>query len=202
MLILSTDDLRRAVPMDRAMEAVADAFAQCSAGQAAMPLRQRIALPPHDGLALLMPAHLAGSGAFGVKALTLFADNPARHGLPAISALVLLFDTTTGAPLALVSGGSLTALRTGAASGVATQLMARPDVDTLALFGAGAQALPQAWAVCVARPIRRILLVNRTREHAARLADELRALGEPVPPDVQIASSAAEALAVADVVCC
>src|SRR5262249_46083231 len=125
-----------------------------------------------------------------------------RHGLPAISALVLLFDTTTGTPLALVSGGSLTALRTGAASGVATQLMARLDADTLALFGAGAQALPQACAVCVARPVRRILLVNRTREHAAHLADALHALGEPIPPDVQIASSAAEALAVADIVCC
>src|SRR5262245_25167152 len=173
MLILSTEDLQRAVPMERAMEAVASAFAQYSAGQATMPLRQSIALP-HEGLALLMPAHLAGSDAFGIKALTIFTQNPTRHNLPAIHALVLLFDTATGEPLALMSGGFLTALRTGAASGVATQALARPDAAVLALFGAGAQALPQAWAICVARPIRRILIVNRTREHAERLAEVLR----------------------------
>ncbi len=200
MLVLSEDDLRRALPMEPAMDAVADAFAQLSAGQAHVPLRMRVPLPPGDGLALLMPAHLAGAtgseeAAFGVKALTIFPENPARFGLPAIAALVLLFDVQTGVPLALLNGGYLTALRTGAASGVATRLLARPDARVLALFGAGAQALPQAWAVSVARPIARILLVNRTRAHAERLAAALRAFGPPIPPDVRIARDACEALA-------
>jgi ornithine cyclodeaminase len=165
-----------------------------------------VPLPPGEGLSLLMPAHLRGSAdgagsAFGVKALTLFPENPARLGLPAIAALVLLFDTSSGVPLALLTGGYLTALRTGAASGVATRLLARPDARVLALFGAGAQALPQAWAVCVARSIARILLVNRTHAHAERLAVALRAFGPPIPPDVRIAADAREALAEADVVC-
>jgi ornithine cyclodeaminase/alanine dehydrogenase-like protein (mu-crystallin family) len=202
MLIITHDNLRQAVPMAAAMDAVAAAFAQLSGGQADVPLRSHVAIPPQEGLALLMPAYLAGSEALGVKALTLFPHNAARHGLPAIHAVVLLFDTTNGQPLALIDGGSLTALRTGAASGVATRLMARGDARVLALFGAGAQALPQAWAVCVARPIARIRLVNRTSAHAERLAAELRAFGAPIPTDVRVVPTARDALAEADVACC
>lgn len=201
MLIITRDELRRAVPMDRAIDAVAGAFAQLSGGQADVPLRPHVAVPPQEALALVMPAYLAGSGGLGVKALTLFPHNPARRGLPAINALVLLFDTEDGLPLALIEGGYLTALRTGAASGAATRLLARDDARVLALFGAGAQALPQAWAVCAARPIERIWVVNRTAARAERLAAELRSFGAPIPADVRVAPAPA-ALAEADVVCC
>jgi alanine dehydrogenase len=201
MLILTREDVRRALPMAAAMDAVERAFAQLSAGRAEVPLRPHVAVPEADGLLLVMPAYLAESGALAVKALTLFPHNAERHALPAIAALVTLFDATNGVPLALLDGGYLTALRTGAASGVATRHLARQDARTLALFGAGAQALPQAWAACVARPIARILLVNRTRAHAERLATELRAFGDPIPADVRIAASAREALAEADVIC-
>jgi ornithine cyclodeaminase/alanine dehydrogenase-like protein (mu-crystallin family) len=202
MLIIGRNDLQRAVAMDQAMDAVATAFAQLSYGQAEVPLRLHVAVPAQEGLALVMPAYLAGSDALGVKALTLFPHNLARRGLPAIHAIVLLFDTADGRPLALLDGGYLTALRTGAAAGIATRIMARADAQVLALFGAGAQALPQAWAVCVARPIQRIWIVNRTRANAERLAAELRAFGPPIPADVRVAPSAQTALAEADVVCC
>ncbi len=202
MLILTRADVERVLPMESAMEAVAGAFAQLASGQATVPLRLHLAVPPVDGLALLMPAHLAGSGALGAKALTLFPHNAARYRLPTISALVTLFDAETGVPLALLDGGYLTAMRTGAASGVATRLMARDDARVLALFGAGAQALAQVWAVCVARSIERVVIVNRTRERAEQLAERLRAFGTPLPPDVRVATSAGEALAEADVVCC
>ncbi|HEU5369124.1 MAG TPA: hypothetical protein VFU69_11695 [Ktedonobacterales bacterium] len=207
MLILSADGVRRAVTMSEAMEAVASAFARLSNQQADVPLRPHVAVPPADGLLLVMPAYLAGSGAgapgaLGVKLLSLYLHNPERHHLPSINALVLAFDTENGQPLALMDGGWLTALRTGAASGVATRLLARRDARTLALFGAGAQALPQAWAVCVARPIERVWLVNRTPAHAERLAGQLRAFGPPISADVRVATNAAEALREADVICC
>ena len=202
MLILTADDLRRALPMEQAMEAVASAFAQLSGGQAEVPLRLRLPVPAQEGLALVMPAYLAESGALGLKLLTIFPHNQEQYRLPVINALVLLFDTENGLPLALMDGGWLTALRTGAASGVATRLLARKDARVLALFGAGAQALPQVWAVCVARPIERVWLVNRTRARAERLAEQLRVFGRPIPADVRVASSAQEALREADVVCC
>ncbi len=202
MLILRRDDLRRAITMVEAMDAVASAFAQLSAGEAQVPLRTPIGLPQQDGVALFMPAYLSRSGALGLKALTLLPHNGERHGLPSIAALVLVFDAETGQPQALMDGGYLTALRTGAASGVATRLMARQDARVLALFGAGAQALTQALAVCEARRIERVEIVNRTRERAERLAEELRAFGPPVPTEVRVASGAGEALSEADVVCC
>jgi ornithine cyclodeaminase len=205
MLIISRAELRRAAPMDQAIDAVAAAFAQLSSGQADVPLRPHVAIPPAEGLLLVMPAYLAGAptgpAALGVKALTLFPHN-ADLGLPTINALVVLFDTTNGLPLALLDGGSLTALRTGAASGAATRLMARADARTLAIFGAGAQALPQVWAVCVSRPIERVWIVNRSVERAERLAAELRAFGAPIPADARVAPAARAALAEADVICC
>jgi ornithine cyclodeaminase len=202
MLILSAEDLRRAVPMEQAMEAVASAFAQLADQQADVPLRLRLAVPSQEGIALVMPAYLAESGALGLKLLSIFPHNPELHRLPVINALVLLLDTENGLPLALMDGGRLTALRTGAASGVATRLMARQDARVLALFGAGAQALPQAWAVCEARSIDHIWLVNRTPAHAERLAAQLRGFGPPIPADVRVAPSARDALREADVICC
>ncbi|WIG58563.1 MAG: Ornithine cyclodeaminase [Ktedonobacterales bacterium] len=202
MLILTSADLRRAISMAEAIAVTTDAFAQLSSGQARMPLRPRVEMTEHDGVLLLMPAYLAGSGALGLKALTLYPQNPARHGLPAIAAVVLLFASETGRPLALLDAGELTALRTGAASGVATQLLARDDARTLAIFGAGAQALPQVWAVCVTRNIEHVVVINRTHEHAERLAAALRAFGPPVPGDVRVAASVADALRDADVICC
>src|SRR5262249_18113110 len=88
------------------------------------------------------------------------------------------------------------------ASGVATRLLARKEAHVLALFGAGAQAFPQVRAVCEARSIERIWLINRTPANAKLLAEELRAFGAPLPKDVQVATSAQAALAEADVVCC
>src|SRR5262245_3126578 len=205
MLIISRAELRQAAPMAQAIDAVAAAFARLSSGQAEVPLRPHVSIPPADGLHLVMPAYLAGApfapAALGVKALTLFPHNAAL-GLPTINALVLLFDTTNGLPLALMDGGYLTALRTGAASGAATRLMARADARVLAIFGAGAQALPQVWAACVARPIERVWIANRSAEHAERLAEQLRSFGAPIPVDVRVAASARAALAEADVVCC
>lgn len=201
MLIITRDDLRRAVPMPLAIDAVTSAFAQLSNRQADVPLRPHVAIPPQQGLGLFMPAYLAGSGALGVKVLTLFPHNPER-GLPAINALVILLDTENGLPLALMDGGYLTALRTGAASGAATQLMARADAQVLAQFGAGAQALHQVWAVCAVRTIERVWIVNRTAARAERLADVLRTFGPPIPPDVRVSPNPQSALAEADVVCC
>lgn len=202
MLILSAEDLRRAVPMEPAMEAVASAFAQLADQQADVPLRLRLAVPSQEGTALVMPAYLAESGALGLKLLSIFPHNQELHRLPVINALVLLLDTENGLPLALMDGGWLTALRTGAASGVATRLMARKEARVLALFGAGAQALPQAWAVCVARSIKHIWLFNRTPANAERLARQLRTFGPPIPADVRVAPSAPDALREADVICC
>lgn len=200
MRIISRADLESLISMPRAIAAVAQAFAQLSAGTAQVALRQHVAVPPVDGLALLMPAYLGESGALGVKLLSLFPQN-AGTNTPVIQAVVLLFDPNDGTPLALMDGTFLTTLRTGAASGIATDLMARKDARVLALFGAGATAFHQVLAVCSVRPIERVWIVNRTADQAKRLVDMLRAAESPIPADVRISSHPEEALSEADIVC-
>jgi ornithine cyclodeaminase len=200
MLILSADDVRQAAPMPAAIDAVAEAFVQLSTQRATVPLRVPISQPQLDAHTFFMPAHLAQSNALGLKVVSVFPHNAARHGLPSIHALVVLLDAETGRPIAAMDGTYLTALRTGAASGAATRALARPDAHVLALFGAGAQAPTQVQAVCAVRPIEQIWIVNRTRERAEALIALLRTRG--IQAALQIAPSAAAALSEADVVCC
>lgn len=201
-LILSRIDIQRCLDMPAALEAMRAAFRALQAGQVQMPQRTSVELSTR-GLALLMPSLLQTPErpAFGVKLLTLVADN-ADRGLPRSFATVLLLDASSGRTLAIVEGGWLTAMRTGAVSGLATELLARPDADVLALFGAGAQAPTQVWAIHTARPLREVRVVNRNDEHYAQLLRTLRQLlGDACPPIVR-AASAREALDGASLVAC
>ncbi len=200
MLILSAADVRRAAPMPAAIDAVADAFAQLSGGRADVPLRVPIGQAQHESHTFFMPALLANSGALGLKVVSVFPHNQERHGLPSIHALVVLIDAGTGQPLAAMDGTYLTALRTGASSGVATRALARPDSRVLAMFGAGAQSPYQVQAVCAVRPIERVLIVNRSGARAEQLIATLGELG--IRAECTIANGARAALAEADVVCC
>jgi ornithine cyclodeaminase len=203
MRVLSAEDVRRAVSVEAAVDAVAAAFMQLSTGRATVPLRVPIAQAPHDAHTFFMPALLAGDRqsdpALGLKVVSVFPHNAEHHGLPTIHALVALFDPATGQALAVMDGRYLTALRTGAASGAATRALARPDARTLAMFGAGAQALFQVLAVCAVRPIERVLIVNRSRERADQLCERLREHG--LRAELAVVA-AGEALRAADVVCC
>jgi ornithine cyclodeaminase/alanine dehydrogenase-like protein (mu-crystallin family) len=200
MLVLSAADVRRAAPMPDAIDAVAAAFVQLSSGRATVPLRVPVEQPGRESVSLFMPAHLAESDVLGLKVVSVFPHNSARHNLPSIHALVVLLDAETGRPIAAMDGTYLTALRTGAASGAATRALARDDARVLALFGAGAQAPAQAHAVCAVRPIERIWLVNRTPARAQALAVALHEQG--IDAELLVAASPAQALAEADVVCC
>jgi ornithine cyclodeaminase len=113
---------------------------------------------------------------------------------------VIVVDSETGQPVALLEGGSLTALRTGAASGAATDILARSDSRTLALFGSGAQARTQLEAVCAVRPIEQVWVYSLDLDGARRMVEELGGQG-PIPRDIRLASSAGEAAERADIVC-
>lgn len=195
--ILSHSDVRRALPMREAVEAMKRAFAQLSTGQADVPLRTPIHVPRHNGLTLFMPAYLAADDQMAVKIVSVFNDNPAR-GLPLIHALVVVVDAETGQPVAVMEGGSLTALRTGAASGAATDLLSRPDAAIAAVFGAGVQGRTQLEAVCAVRPIREAWVYDVDPQRAQAYAREM---GEQLGIPVHVAARPAEAVRPADVVC-
>lgn len=198
MRILNREEVRGALPMREAIPIVKDAFAQLSAGQANVPLRTAIRPAWHDGVALIMPGYLSGSDALAVKVVSVFPGNRAMRR-PTIHALLLLLNAATGEVLATMEGGGLTALRTGAASGVATDLLAREDAEIAAIFGAGAQARTQLLAVCAVRAIRRAWIYapnpERVQDFIAELKPQLGAT------ELLAAHSPAQAVRDADVIC-
>ena len=181
LTLLSGVDVVRLVPMPAAIEAMRAAFRELSGGTADVPLRTH--LDVGGGVALFMPGHLRETGALGAKVVSVFGANAAR-GLPAIHALVVLLDAETGMPCAVLDGTRLTALRTGAATGLATDLLARADASVLAVFGAGVQSRTQIEAVRAVRQVREVRLIDSVRSAAEQLAQELRAVEDA--PEVRI----------------
>lgn len=198
--VLSGTDIERALPMAEAIEAVGLAFMEVVRGRALAPPRSSLATG--QGVSLVMSAHLPdlpGGAGLSLKVVSVYPANPGR-GLPTIHSLALLLDDQTGAPLALLEGARLTALRTGAASGAATRLLAPPRARTLALLGAGGQAWDQVRAVLAVRPIEELRVYTPSGESARRLAERA---GRQWPGLRAFAvDSAARALAGAEVVCC
>lgn len=201
MLILNADEVRQALPMKETIEAMKRAYASLSAGRAAAPLRTRLPIPPHEGLSLFMPAYVQTetAEALAVKIVSLFPENPKR-GLAYIQAAVLVLEAETGRAIALLEGASLTAIRTGAGSGAAIDLLARADSRTAAIFGAGAQGRTQLEAACTVRQIETVWVYDSNAEQARKFAVEMAGRG-PMPKDVRVAENPAQALKGADIVC-
>jgi ornithine cyclodeaminase/alanine dehydrogenase-like protein (mu-crystallin family) len=176
--LVDAAELRRRLPMADAIHALERAFR--SGDPSATPLRSHV--DTAAGTLLLMPA--AGAPGVGVKLVTLTDANPDR-GLPLIHAVYVLFDPISQAPVAVLDGAALTALRTAAVSGLATRHLARADASRLVLFGAGVQARAHLEAMRAVRPIAEVVVVSRSRARADVLVDEARGeglearLGEP-----------------------
>lgn len=201
-LILSRADVQRCLDMVDAIAAMRLAFGALSTHHAQAPHRLAVDLPAKS-VALLMPSLLDTNHQhiFGLKVVTVNPQNLQRD-LPRIFASILLLDATTGKTIAIMEGGWLTAMRTGAASGLATEMLARKDADALALFGAGAQAPTQVLAIHTVRPLREVRVVNRNDTHYHDLVQSLQALLGPACPPIIRATSSKEALAGAGLVAC
>lgn len=197
--ILTGDDVRLALPMREAIEAMKDAYRQLSSGMASVPLRTRIELADQEGVALFMPALLDSTHDLAIKIVNVFPQNVQRE-LPTIHSVVVVIDPDTGRPLALIEGGALTAIRTGAASGAATDLLARADARRVAIFGSGVQARTQLEAVCAVRAIEEAWVFSIDSEGAQEFADEMSG-GGAIPTLIKVAGTPIEALATADVIC-
>ncbi|MBC7222897.1 MAG: ornithine cyclodeaminase family protein [Anaerolineae bacterium] len=181
-LLLTREDIQTLLTMDEAIQAVEEGFRQHALGKVTMPLRTAITIPEHHGLDLIMPAYVGGEGGgLGLKVVSVYPDNPRQHNLPTILATVLLQDPRTGDLLAIMDGTYLTAMRTGAAGGVAARYLARPDARRAGIFGAGVQARTQLEALCRVRPIEEAWVYDPMQEHATRFAEEMsQRLGIPV----------------------
>lgn len=201
MQILTANEVRKALPMNEAIEAMKKAYASLSEGTAVVPLRTRLPIPGSEALSLFMPAFVNSQdgNALAIKVVSLFPTNPER-GLAYIQAAVLVFDSETGRAIALLEGSSLTAIRTGAASGAAIDLLARRDSKIVAVFGAGAQGRTQLEAACTARKIEAAFIYDADQAKAKSFAEEMKGKSM-ITQEIRVAASAKEAIENADIIC-
>ena len=201
MRVLGPSDIVRALPMADAVDAMRVAFAAHARGQVLAPPRTILSTGGESGATLVMPAALesADPPLLAVKVVSVFPGNR-RRNLPSIHGTVLAVDSRTGVPRALLDGASMTAIRTAAVCGLATDLMARLGSQVLAVFGSGVHARTQVEAMRTVRQISDIRIYNPNRESASRMARDL-ASSSAGPVSFRVAASPAEALDGADIAC-
>ncbi len=159
-LLLTQSDVIRVLDMKSTMNIVEKAFAEYHSGSAMMPARTPIPVPDHKGVALFMPAMIKEMGALGSKIVTVYPDNPSKYGVATVLGVIILLNPKTGAPIAMMDGGFLTAMRTGSVSGIATKYMANPDAKVGAILGSGVQAETQVWAMVEAHQFEKIMVFS------------------------------------------
>ncbi len=168
-IILSVENLKELLTMAEVIQAVEKGFREYRKGHCFVPVRMPVRIEKAGGVFLFMPAYMRREESFGTKIISVFPEN-LKKGISTLQAVYLLNDPTTGEFLALMDGIFLTAMRTGAASAVATRHLSRKDSEILGIIGTGAQAPFQAEAVCAVRPIQRILAYDTATEKAERFA--------------------------------
>jgi ornithine cyclodeaminase/alanine dehydrogenase-like protein (mu-crystallin family) len=197
VLLLGHDEVSALLPMGECITLMREALVSLAEGRAHQPLRTIVRPPDAAGMMGLMPSYISDARpAFGLKAICIFPGNPAR-GMDSHQGAVLLFSAETGELQAVVNASAVTAVRTAAVSGVATDALAREDACDLAVIGAGVQARSHVEAMSHVRPVRRCRVASRSVESARRLADELN--GSYAFP-VEAAESIEDALRGADLV--
>jgi ornithine cyclodeaminase len=194
ILILNHSEVENLLPMAACIDVMAEALRALAKGQVHQPLRMVVRPPDAAGLMGLMPVYMAGErAAYGLKAICVFPGNSAK-GKDAHQGGVMLFSAETGELLALMSASAITEIRTAAVSGVATRLLAREEVGDLAIIGSGVQARSHLAAMACVRPIRRVRVASRKREHAQKFAEEMGArFALPIEPVESVEAAVAGA---------
>ncbi|MFG2328460.1 ornithine cyclodeaminase family protein [Streptomyces sp. NPDC048604] len=199
-LIIDGPELERYELVRPVIDALGEAFRSLRTGQAQTAPRTLLQTgqEPHNQL-LVSPAAWEQRGVAGLKITTLTPDNPSR-GLPLIHGIVALVDLTTGRVTALLDGAALTAVRTGAVAGLATELCAPSDAGDLAVIGAGVQARALLRTMAAVRPIRSVRIHSRTRASAEALGEWAQAL-LGAPATVTVCDDPRTAVRDAEIIC-
>ncbi|MGH8186530.1 MAG: ornithine cyclodeaminase family protein, partial [Steroidobacteraceae bacterium] len=196
-LVIGAADVRRLMSMRECIDIVRRTMSCVSRGDAQLPLRIGAALPRNTGAIVAMPGYLDEPPSAGAKLLAVLPGNTQR-GLSSHMGVVVLFDPEDGTPFALVEASSVTALRTAAATAVATAALARTNAVDLAILGAGEQAAAHLHAIPLVHSVRSIRIWSRSREKteqlAARASDELGI-------QIQVCSSVEQAVTEASIIC-
>jgi len=196
VLVLSREDIASVLEMDDVIDAVERAFVDFAKGRAKMPPRSIMDFPENDGWVGIMSAAIETAGSIGTKVVTVFKNN-ARKSMPTTMATILLNDASTGEPLAIMEAGLITAMRTGAASAIATKYLARKDSHVVGLFGAGIQAKYQLFGVSRVRKVGNVKQYTPTKARQKKFAEEME---KEIGAKIQIVGNPKEAVQNSDIV--
>lgn len=195
--ILNPQDVETLLTMEACVDLMTGALRALSAGEVVLPLRSMVWLPDRSGLLGLMPGYLGEPRSFGLKVVSVFPGNHDR-GLPSHQGVVMLFDIAHGQPLGILDADAITAIRTAAASGAATRVLAREDAGDLAILGSGTQARTHLEAMRTVRRLRRVRVWSRNPANAAAFAARE---SQRAGLTVEAMASAADAVRGADLIC-
>lgn len=195
--VLRGAEVRRLLPMSECIDLMHRTMVAVSEGSVVLPLRSILVMPGDRGMMGMMPGYMADPECFGVKLVSLIPRNKPPEYSSHLG-LVLLFEGEHGQPVALLDAAEITAIRTAAASGLATRLLARADAGDLTLLGAGEQARSHLEAMLAVRTLRRVRLWVRDPLKAKQFADAARLKHGIV---IEVSASVREAVAGADIIC-
>jgi ornithine cyclodeaminase len=193
--LLSLDEVKQCITMKQAIDAMEKAFIQLAENKVQLPLRTGIPVEDENALTLAMPGYLASDKVLGLKLVSIFPNNLLKDK-PSITGCILLLDASTGEAKVLMDAAYLTALRTGAVSGLATKYFAREDASHVAIIGSGIQAITQLEAVAAVRTIKQVSVWSRSQDNAAIFAMKFASQF-----DIQVCSSIKLAVKDADIIC-
>lgn len=197
MIVLSHKDVGALLPMHEAIEVVDRAMREVSRGATQLPLR--FGVPVGGGnLMGVMAGAMDAPACYGVKLVSLFAENPAR-GLSSHRGAIVLFEAQTGGAVAMMDASLLTAIRTAAASAVATRALARTDAHVLTLIGYGEQAWHHLEAMAAVRPITQVVVTGRRLEQAQAFVTRAQARFGTL--DIRAEAEVEKAVRGADIIC-
>lgn len=194
VLVLGRKDVESVLSMKDTLVAVENAFRELGLGSVDMPHRLTVRVNKHLGLVESMPAYIGGIDALGMKLVSAYVENPSKYNLPMTLATILLNDSRTGTLAAIMDGTWITAMRTGAVSGVATKYLAREDAQTVGIFGTGTQGRTQLTAIKEVRKVKEAkaydVIPESSRKFAAEMTEKLGITVTPVsnPKDAVVDS--------------
>lgn len=197
---LSSEEIYKTISMEKAVDVLLETFTNITQKKVNIPDRILMKWDKKNEpnpLAVFMPATFPQTNQLGIKVATLVPENRNRN-LPLIHALVMLLDGKTGQPKAILEGSALTAIKTGAASGVATKLLAKKNASSAAIVGCGKQARSQLKAICAVRPIKKIWLYDSVRSQAKKFAEEI---SNNIAAPVSVEDSVKKATENAEIIC-
>ena len=196
MRMLGINDVKQLLKMENTLKLVETAFKEKGLKRVQMPPKPYLYFVKYNGDLRIMPSYLEGLDEAGIKLVNVHPNNPQKYGLPTILATILLFDPKNGVPVCIMDGTWITAMRTAAATGIATKYLARKDAKTVGMIGAGYQAPFQLEALREVMEVELVKVYARRKDRVEKFAEEMRA---KLGLDVEAMGTAEDAVKGADV---